>query len=520
MQSNGRNHMVRPFTFMDEPARDISSWFVPVDEWEPGPEDQILKMGKKCVSYPVRAVFGITDPTKENLDYFIIAEKRCYNNDEMRKHMFKYINYFEKFYDLDHELLYMTAKIKCSIDLIPSYTIEQFRYDIERMILSPSILVKAMQMNEDNYSLHLDSKQYKNSKNSSLIYTDIHAKTMIWMSLLMNFIIPLTTHMAYMKNLSCTIDDFLLWMYEPIINLTNIDIINKLYETASSNVSRSVKKNERLWAKQDIRGKDAVTHSIDSDRTILLNIMPKYNYGSNIISFNHTSIKKNTELQVTLIRYEYDYIPLSSSIRDSDNNSVFDKYESYTTKTNEGLFLMNKVAAEDTMKKIELMYGPFSDAEINHYLMKLDDGTGNIMNDFQNTLVFNLFYKYFGDTVCINNINKIAYVKLIIAAKRLLIANNMVIMPYIISSKIIKLQHKKSINKKELVRLENVAAFQKLKSKYNSEKIEAYILEIMATIVASKFQFIDFYDRELDGQIREFTADNIYDEVSEYISMI
>lgn len=518
MQGNNK-HLVRPFTFEDEPARDISSWFIPVDQWEPSPEDQILKVGKGCVYYPVTQVFGITDPTKENLNYFIIANKRCYNGDIMRTHMNKYINYFEKFYDLDHELLLMTARIKCSIDLIPSYSQEQFRYDVERMILSQSILVKAMQMNEDNYMLHLDDKKYKYEKNNALIYSDRHAKTIMWMSLLMNFVIPLAVHMIYVKNISNP-NDFLMWMYEPILNLTSIDIINKLYETSSSNVNRSAKRNEKLWLKQDIRGKDPVTHSIESDQTIILNIMPKYNYESNIISFNYTSINKNIALQVVGIRYEYDYIPLSSSIRDADNNSVFDKYESYTTKTNEGLFLVNKVASEDTMKKIELMYGPFSDEEINHYMEKLDDGTGNIINDFQNTLVFNLFYKYFGDTVCINNINKIAYVKLIIAAKRLLEANNMIIMPYIISSKIVKLQRKKSINKKELTRLENAAYFQKIRDKYNSEKIEAYILEIMATIVASKFQLIDFYDKDLDGQIREFSTDTIYDEVSMYISMI
>ena len=517
---NGNNrHMVKPVTFGDQPARDISSWFVPVDQWDPEPQDQILRTGKGCIFFPVRQVFNITDPTKENLDVFIIGNKRCYNGDIMRTHMNRYVNYFEKFYDQDHELLFMIAKIKCNIDTIPSYTAEQFRYDVERMILSPSILVKAMQMNEDNYLLKLDDKKYKNEKNPSLIYSDRHAKTILWMSLLMNFVIPLAVHFIYIKNLP-NANDFLLWIYEPILNLTSIDIVNKLYETSSSNVNRSAKKHERLWGKQDIRGKDPVTHSIESDQTIILNIMPKYNYESNIISFNYTSINKNIALQVVGIRYEYDYIPLSSSIRDSDNNSVFDKYESYATKANEGLFLANKVASEDTMKKIELMYGPFSNEEVDHYMRKLDDGNGNVINDFQKTLVFNLFYKYFGDTVSINNINKIAYVKLIIAASRLLKAHNMVVMPYIISSKIVKLQHKKSINKKEQARLENAAYFQKVRQKYKSDKIEAYILELMATITASKFQLIDFYDKDLDGKITEFSTDLIYDEISMYISLI
>ena len=46
---------------------------------------------------------------------------------------------------------------------------------------------------------------------------------------------------------------------------------------------------------------------------------------------------------------------------------------------------------------IELMYGPFSDDEIDFYINKLSkDGTFTI-NSFQEDLVFNLFYKYFGE---------------------------------------------------------------------------------------------------------------------------
>lgn len=211
---------------------------------------------------------------------------------------------------------------------------------------------------------------------------------------------------------------------------------------------------------------------------------------------------------------------LSSSIRDSDNNSVFDKYESYTSKTNEGLFLISKVICEDTLKKIELMYGPFSDDEVNFYLRRLENDNGNIINDFQKTLVFNLFYKYFGDPNSINNINKIGYVKLIIAASRLMKAHNLVIMPYIVSSKIVKLQHKKSINKKEQMRLENTSYFQQIREKYKSEKIEQYILELMATIVASRFEIVDYEDPELDGQIRDFSSDMIYDEIAMYVTLI
>ena len=172
------------------------------------------------------------------------------------------------------------------------------------------------------------------------------------------------------------------------------------------------------------------------------------------------------------------------------------------------------------MKKIEILYGPFTDDEIKFYERRLSDEKGNVINEFQKSLVFNLFYKYFGDTVSINNINKIDYIKLVIAASRLLKIHNLIVMPYIVSSKIIKLQHKKNINKKEQLRLEGAAYFQQIRDKYKSEKIETYILELMATIVASKFQIIDYEDPTLDGQIHEFSSDIIYNEIAMYVTLI
>lgn len=294
------NHMIRPFTVEgQQQPRDRSTWFIPVDQWEPSdPMDQIFKPCKGAVWLPVTQFFGINDPTKDNLNLFVLSTKRCYNGDIMREHISKYLNYFEKYYDQDLELAMAVSKIKCNIDLIPGYTKEQFKYDIERLILSDSICMKAVLMNNDNYALHLDEKKYKNEKNPSLIYSDRHAKIILWMSLLMNMVIPLATHFIYINKIP-NANEFLLWIFNSILNLTDVDIYNKFYETSSSNVNRSSKKHERLWNRQDIRGKDPVTHSLESVQNIILNIMPKYSYEKNIISFNYTSINKNIYFQIT-----------------------------------------------------------------------------------------------------------------------------------------------------------------------------------------------------------------------------
>lgn len=294
------NHTIRPFTVEgQQQPRDKSTWFIPVDQWEPSdPMDQIFKPCKGAVWLPVTQFFGINDPTKDNLNLFVLSTKRCYNGDIMREHISKYLNYFEKYYDQDLELAMAVSKIKCNIDLIPGYTKEQFKYDIERLILSDSICMKAVLMNNDNYALHLDEKKYKNEKNPSLIYSDRHAKIILWMSLLMNMVIPLATHFIYINKIP-NANEFLLWIFNSILNLTDVDIYNKFYETSSSNVNRSSKKHERLWNRQDIRGKDPVTHSLESVQNIILNIMPKYSYEKNIISFNYTSINKNIYFQIT-----------------------------------------------------------------------------------------------------------------------------------------------------------------------------------------------------------------------------
>ena len=78
--------------------------------------------------------------------------------------------------------------------------------------------------------------------------------------------------------------------------------------------------------------------------------------------------------------------------------------------------IINSVNAEMTMKKIDSMYGPFDQDEIDFYIKELGDYDATI-NPFQKKLIFNLFYKYFGDTISINAINVDDYVKLVIAGK-------------------------------------------------------------------------------------------------------
>ena len=490
-----------------------------VDEWNPDPQDIIFTNSKNIIVAPISRFYHL-DEEDNQINFFMVKPKKSYNSDDLRNHNCKYLNYFEKYFDTDKEYFTNLAHIKYLIDVYSEYHKENLIYDINRYILQSGLFDKTRAMVEYNYGLSLS---YKSVNNPQLQYTDEHAKVLMQMSLLMNLCIPLITHFAYKRKIP-DIDEYLLDIYDYILYappFQHVNIPAKLYETSISNVTNNEKNNAIIWAKQDIRGKDTVTHSKGAVRGIILNIIPKYTFSQNMVSLNYTSIQKSNKFQVTDIAYEYSYIPLSSSKRDGEDNvSEFDKYESNLNKINEALYMQSKVNCEFTMQKIINQWGPFDEDEISFYLKELRNDKGNVINGFQCQLIFNLFYKYFGDTVSINAINELDYVKLMLAAKKMLKNNMMGFLPYIISSKVVKIVSRKTLNKKELVKMEQSQYYPLVRDKYKNDKILKQILGTIATLITSSFQIIDYEDPEINGKPIIVETDIIIEETLLYILLI
>ena len=468
------------------------------DEWKPSAEDVIFTNAKDIVVAPVSSYYHLEDQT-HRINYFWIKPKKSYNSDLLRDHCCHYANYFEKFYDAEKEYFTNLCYLKFMVDCVGQYSTQNFMFDINRYILQPSIFEKVRRMVDDNYALELS---YKSANNPQLQYTDGHAKTLLQASILMNLCIPIICHFAYSRKIG-DIDEFLLDVYDNILyapQFSHCNITSKLYETSISNVNRNAKNNAVIWAKQDIRGKDTITHSMGAVRNIILNIMPKYTFSQNMVSLNYTSIQKSNKYQVTDIQYEYSYVSLSSSKREGEDNvSDFDRFEANLTKADESTYLMMKYNYEYIMDSVEKQYGPFSEDEINFYKKELTNSNGEIINNFQKQLVFNLFYKFFGDTVSIKSINNDDYIKLIISAKRMLKGSSMGFLPYIISGKVNKIVSRKSLNKKEISEMESSQYYNYVVDKYKNPKILQQILGTIATIITSSFSVIDPFDPNLNG---------------------
>lgn len=492
-----------------------------VDKWKPLPEDVIFSHNKNVIIAPISRLFKVPDGENTRLDFFLMNAKKSYNSDDLREHCCDYLNYFEKYYDQEKEYFTNMAYIKFMMEChINEYHQNNLTTDINRYILQPSIFNKVIAMVNDNYNLELS---YKSASNPQLQYTDEHAKILMCMSILINMCIPLITHFAYTRRIQ-EIDEFLLDIYDFILYappFSNVDIPSKIYETSISNVTKNEKNNIVIWNKQGIRGKDTITHSMGAVRNIIINIVPKYTFDKSMVSLNYTSIQKSNKYQVTDIKFEYSYVPLSSSKREGeDNSSELDRYEASLTKVSEAMYLQSKFNCEYTMKLIEKLFGPFNEEEINFYMERLANNEGQIINGFQKQLIFNLFYKYFVDTNSINAINAIDYVKLMIAAKNMLQKNNMLFMPYVISSKVDKVVGRKTLNRKELARMEMSQNFPLIVQKYKNEKIYKQILGTIATIITSSFHIIDFNDTTLDNRLLNIDSDMIIEECLLYILLI
>jgi hypothetical protein len=510
--------------FLDKistPKGNNGDLFIPIDQWDPKDESEVIV---NCVPgffvAPISIIGNINIDKDSKFDYFMLSPKKCYNSVEVRKHLYRYLNYFCNFYDFDKEYLSILfiLKIKMERYSTDQYPPDAFFNDIDRYILRSDIVKKVKAMVDDNYCQDLD---YKNIKSPSLQYTNDHAKLLHMMSILMDMCIPLLTNYAYMHKIGA-IDDFLLCFYDRILHIDpSIDMYVKLYDTAYTNAISNQRNNQGIWIKQDIRSIDATTHSTDSVHNIILNIVPKYTFDKNIVSFNYASIKKNTAYKITDISFEYSFVPISSSKRDNDSVSDFDRFESSLVRQNEALYLQNKINCREVMRTIESQFGPFDQEELDLYLNGiLKDKDGNpVINPFQKQLVFSLFYKYFRDTQSIYAINKRQYAELIIAAKKILKSKNMLILPYIISGSVDKLVQKKCVNKKEKYMIETSPTYKLLLNKYRNENITNQILSIIGTIICSDFSIIDL-DPAINGKpLNVINIEIIIEEVEMYILM-
>ena len=488
-----------------------------VDSWIPEEEDMLFKSTQNLIYAPIHTLYGTES---DSIDFFSLKSKRCYNSDDMRNRFVHYINYFEKFYDKEHELFIHYANLKYLIDYVDQYTVDMLIDDIFRYIFNPKMLNNIKLMVQRNYKFKLNNGSKTN--NISLQYTDTHALLLLNFSIMQKLTIPLITHYITQRGISGQdINDTLMSFYYRIFDMfKSINMIAKLYESVMSYVKRSVKKNSKLWNMQNIRSINQTTHSIESVENIPLQVIPKYTFNKNVVSFNFTVVKKNIGYKVLNISYGYVYVPLSSSLRDEDNNSKIDKYEANLEKTDEGLRMFLRANKQFTLDHLIKASGikEITDDEVEFYKRELSK-YGDMMNRFQQDMVNLSVYKFFGDSISSKFTNRDEYVKMMIVTKRLM-EGKFAILHEIIGGRVARLVDRKSINKKEMEKFKASPTWKKVQDLYRNPAKEDQIMSNIAVLLSSEFEYISYDNPVLNGCKIDIIPEVIGEEFMEFCLMV
>lgn len=508
---------------------DVDLWGT--EEYPIDPEDILFKNIKGEIILPISEFFGTPTEESKQLDYFIVSIKRSYNSDGARDNLCLYLNYFEKFYDEDKELLSILYHLKFTIDYNKSYSKDNFIDDINRYIIrNVSLGRKITRFVTDNYKIKLSNN---GGRTPNLQFNSKHAKILYEIKIIMNMYIPLATHYMYihMIDKSKDVKDFMLELYDKCVikyeEERGVYIHNKLYETALSVVNKSKNSDKKLWDKNLIRGNNHTTHIKDTVNDTILQIIPKYSFDRNIINLNYYSNRSSLRYKITDVAYEFNFDRLSSYERDQDQNSEYDRYEARLNKKDSALALQNKVAAEQSMKRIESLYGyDITNDEVNHFRKALTANGTQIINKLTNQLLGYLYYKDLGDPETWKSIpNTTSYIRLMICARRILTDSGMIILPHILSSKVIRASSRKVISKNNSMEIKNAELYKLFVDKYNNPKIQQKWFELLGTIKATTFQIID-YDLKnkcagpLDGKPLPIIDDIIDEEFLHFTIMI
>ena len=310
-------------------------------------------------------------------------------------------------------------------------------------------------------------------------------------------------------------------IYNNIKLHTGVDLLSKLFETVMANIGKSMNHDRQLWEMQEIRGINPITHGINILENLVCQIIPKYVYNQSIICFNYNSIAYDIKFKVTNIQYEYTLRPVSSSVRDEDNNSQTDKFEAYMIKKNEAEAAQYKINSEDVMNTIDIKYGPFDEHEVQFYINELTKDGRDVKSAYQENIIRFIFGGMFGDIISINYVNQVQYVKLLIAAKRLMNNNGIFTLAEIVSGRTKRGVARKSISKTMVTRLKMSEKYLAILDIYKDQDIvEKILFRFIAEAIASEFTHINYYDRNINGKDIIVDKDIICEEFMKFVLMI
>ena len=142
--------------------------------------------------------------------------------------------------------------------------------------------------------------------------------------------------------------------------------------------------------------------------------------------------------------------------------------------------------------------------------------SGDIRNSFQQELVNLSLFKYFGDPITSKFSNQDEYIALMIASKRLM-KSQFIIIPEIICGRVVRLVNRKSINKKGMEKIKASSTWKDIQNLFRNPVKEDQVLSYIAVILSSKFSYISYEYPDLNGRKIDMQPEIVGEEFLKFI---
>lgn len=474
----------------------------------------------------------------------------------------RYINFFEKFYDPEHELILAYFKLKYAIDKEKNFAIPEGASVEKRdeiingfiqfchMVLfaqsdSNHIAEHISELAEDNYLDDIEGQMTKKKNNDreyleSLEFTNTHVKLMLKISFAMKILAPVMFHYLFVNQVKLEKDSQIIYrFYKPLFSLFDpeVNLFNKLYVYVKSRVLESSATNSTMFEKRQIFGSDVfVVISSFVKKVIISENMVKYafpetwdetlgKYKENVVGLNKTLVKFQLDYFIKEM-YEKNLTEVSN-IKNSEGLSGADKMEMNIRKIDEGKAVAAKFNANDTFEKIRTMMDiPVTKDELEYMKNNWKP------TELQIRLINSYYAQYFGnyrDTYL--NTRDQFYTLAIILKKRLLIESGYVgdtgevlsvaALPYILTGNLVGKANNRIIrNNKYLASLDEDEHYKILCNDIYSQMLEIHpdeIKQCISTLANNTFTYVTPECEELTGHVVECTAEKVGAELIQFL---
>ena len=445
----------------------------------------------------------------------------------------KHINYFIKFYDVEHEYLVAMLSLKYMTDTTEDdMTPKAFTDYILKRVITKTFINRIRDMVDDLYECNIDTEMSENYRTTPKITND-QAKVIVALSFVTRLILPICVHYTNISHYFTTRK-----AYIPLFDKIYMSILSRLekdYETQvfqslckfieyriDKNTMRDIgnwEKKRQLHSTNVELYKNTLIHEV-----ILVKCIYKIDYSRSIVSYfdgvvmnNYSQYKKENfkskPIEIAAEEYEKD---------DDDFLSHAEAIEMSIYKNDETNAFISEYNLADVYESLHYRFNiPINDKEFKFYYDNVK------INSVSQQLLHSFYSRFFNDSTAIELVTREQAIWLLIILKKFLTLKGMVILPQICTA-IVKGKFKENTikNRRFNEKLETSSVFInsiKEKFKYVDEALngkDSTIKRRLSTIINSSFTLVDF-NPEIDGKIvEEIDEDMLIYEFSTFLSII